>query len=85
MNWLKAQLSVDLKTRMGNYGFWISLASAVILALTQFGVKVDNAYVMGCVKAVLGILVLLGIVNNPTTTTKGFGDDKPADTTVPKA
>jgi len=76
MNWLKAQVNVDLQVRMKNYGFWISLASAVVLALTQFGLTVDNAYVMGCVKAVLGILVLLGLVNNPTTATKGFGDDK---------
>ena len=85
MNWLKAQINVDLKTRMGNYGFWISLASAVILALTQFGIKVDNVHVMACVKAVLGILVILGLVNNPTTESKGFGDDKSADTTTTEA
>jgi len=85
MNWLKAQLNVDLKARMGNYAFWISLASAVLLALTQFGVTVDNVYVMGCVKAVLGIFILLGLVNNPTTVNKGFSDDKPVDSMAPKA
>ena len=76
MNWLKSQLNVDWMVRFKNYGFVISVVSAIILVLTQFGITVDNAYIMGCVKAVLSLLVLLGLVNNPTTETKGFGDDK---------
>jgi uncharacterized membrane protein len=76
MEWLKKQINIDVRSRMKSYSFWISLASAIVLALTQFGVKVDNEYIMGCVQAVLGILVLLGLVNNPTTKNAGFGDDQ---------
>jgi phi LC3 family holin len=88
MNWLKAQVNIDLKTRMGNYAFWISLASAVLLVLTQFGVQVDNEKIMAIVKSILAVLVILGLVNNPTTVSKGFGDDKvdaPKTDTAPKA
>lgn len=76
MEWLKKQINIDVRSRMKSYSFWISLASAIVLALTQFGVKVNNEYIMGCVQAVLGIFVLLGLVNNPTTKNAGFGDDQ---------
>jgi len=85
MNWLKSQINVDLKARMKNYGFWVSMASAVLLALTKAGVRVDDAHVMTIVQAVLGVLVVAGIINNPTTANKGFGDDKVAPTVAPKA
>lgn len=53
--------------RFKNYAFWISLTSAVLLVLTSVGVQVDNAYFMTIAKAILGVLVILGIINNPTT------------------
>jgi phi LC3 family holin len=65
-----------LRKRWRNYGFWISLASAVLLMLTAFGLKIDNEQVMTAVKAVLGTLTVLGIVNDPTTTTGSYADDK---------
>ena len=79
MAWIKNQLYINWMARFKNYGFVISLVSAILLALTQFGVQIDNEYVMNCVQAVLAILVLLGIVNNPMTASKGFRDDITTD------
>ncbi|GIO83457.1 hypothetical protein J25TS5_03890 [Paenibacillus faecis] len=65
-----------------NYGVWVSLASAIILAVQAFGnifgyqvapEKYDE--IMTAVNAVLGVLVVLGIVSNPEAG-KGFIDKK---------
>lgn len=65
-----------------NYGLWISLASAVILAVQAFGSilgyqiapeKYDE--IMTAFNALLGVLVVLGIVSNPEVG-KGFTDKK---------
>lgn len=66
---------MDLKKRLRNYGLWVSLASFVLLLLNNFGVDIDESKYNGIVDSILAILVLLGILNNPTTEKKGFGDD----------
>lgn len=66
MNW---------KSRLQNYGFWTGVIALLLLLLERFGVEfVANSF-QGLVDIILAILVLLGIINNPTTTKKGFGDD----------
>ena len=66
MNW---------KSRLQNYGFWIGVVALLLLLLERFGVEfVANSF-QGLVDIILAILVLLGIINNPTTTKKGFSDD----------
>lgn len=66
--------------RYKNYGFWIALTSVTLLFANEifkyFGVVIDNNGAMEIVKAGLGIAVILGVVNDPTTDNKGFGDDK---------
>lgn len=65
--------------RMKNYGFWISIVSAILILLQAFGLKIDLPYINEIVSAVLGLLVILGIVNNPTDG-GGYGDTvKPED------
>lgn len=66
---------MDLKKRLRNYGLWVSVASLVLLLLNNFGVDIDESKYNGIVDSILAILVLLGILNNPTTEKKGFGDD----------
>lgn len=66
---------MDLKKRLRNYGFWVSLASLVLLLLNNFGVYIDESKYNGIVDSILAILVLLGILNDPTTEKKGYGDD----------
>lgn len=52
--------------RLTNYNFWISLVSAVLLILQAFDLQFDVAYANEIVTAVLGLLVVIGIINDPT-------------------
>ncbi len=61
MNW---------KKRLTNYNFWISIVSAVLLILQAFDINFDIAYINEIVTAVLGLLVVIGIINDPTKTSK---------------
>lgn len=61
MNW---------KKRLTNYNFWISIVSAVLLILQAFDISFDIAYINEIVTAVLGLLVVIGIINDPTKTGK---------------
>lgn len=65
-----------------NYGLWVSLVSAILLAAQAFGAifnfqiapeKYDE--IMTAVNALLGVLVVLGIVSNPKEGT-GYTDKK---------
>lgn len=65
-----------------NYGMWVSLVSAVLLAVQAVGAIFDfqltpEQYdeIVAAVNAVLGVLVVLGIVSNPEAG-KGFRDRK---------
>lgn len=61
------------KNRLTNYNFWISIVSAGLLILRAFDIKMDIANINEIVTAVLGLLVMIGIVNDPTHSVK---DDK---------
>jgi uncharacterized membrane protein len=67
-----------LKNRIKNYALWVSGASLVLLILQLFGVPVVPEQYDLVVKALLAVLVGLGIVNDPTTENGGFLDDKNA-------
>lgn len=64
-----------MKDRLKNYGFWLSLASGIIILLQAFGLKVDVPYVNEIITGILGVLVILGIINNPKDGA-GFTDTK---------
>ncbi|MEG2518810.1 MAG: hypothetical protein RSB65_04065, partial [Oscillospiraceae bacterium] len=53
----------------------ISIASQIATILLLFKVNVDMTIVTGVITALGSILVLLGILSNPNTQNKGFGDD----------
>lgn len=57
MNW---------KNRLTNYNFWISLVSAILLICQAFKFEFDIAYINEIVTAVLGLLVVIGIISDPT-------------------
>ncbi len=53
--------------RLKNYNFWISLVSAILLIVQNvFNIKLDVAYINEITSTVLGILVVVGIINDPT-------------------
>lgn len=75
MNWI---------VRIKNKNFWLTLIPAVLLLIQTvaavFGFELDfgelGNQLMAVVNAVFAVLVILGIVNDPTT--KGLGDSKQA-------
>lgn len=56
------------KNRITNYNFWISLISASLLILQAFKFEFDIAYINEISTAVLGLLVVVGIISDPTKT-----------------
>ena len=54
------------KNRLTNYNFWISIISAVLLILQAFKINFDIAYINEIATAVLGLLVVIGIISDPT-------------------
>jgi uncharacterized membrane protein len=70
--------------RFKNYGLLMSLTSQAVI-VAQLGAALFFHYditkemqtqIVGLVDAVLILLSFAGIVSNPTTENKGFGDDK---------
>lgn len=66
-------------SRLKNAAFWISLVSFIPVLLEAFGVTVVPE-TWGVVKEFLlggiSVLVVLGILNNPTTQNAFYRDDK---------
>ena len=66
----------NIKQRMHNYGFWVSLIALISLIWKTYDPNFPIQAYDEITSAVLGILVLLGIVSDPTTKSSGFLDDK---------
>jgi uncharacterized membrane protein len=66
--------------RLKNYGFWAAVLAYLPIVSDALGFYDINFLLPGnydkLVVGLLGILVLGGILSNPTTENKGFGDDK---------
>ena len=82
MNWI---------VRLKNKNFWLTLIPAVLLLIQSvaavFGFELDfgelGNQLLAVVNAAFAVLVILGVVNDPTT--EGMGDSKQALTyTEPK-
>ncbi|PJW15013.1 holin [Geobacillus sp. Manikaran-105] len=52
--------------RFKNYGLWLGIGSFVVLALETFGVDIDLGKYEHLYHALLSILVMAGILNNPS-------------------
>nr|DAR61108.1 MAG TPA: holin [Bacteriophage sp.] len=68
-------MKLNLKLRLQNRATLIALISAVFLMLQQFGLTIPTNIKDGVNTFVL-ILVILGVVTDPTT--KGIGDSSQA-------
>lgn len=53
--------------KINNFGSIVAIAGFVVVILTANHINIDSNRVMTTVKAVCSILVVLGILNNPTT------------------
>lgn len=65
---------MTIKEKMKSYNFWVSLASAVILILkvigAQVGFTIDANFANDLITSLCSILVLLGIIVTPTSSSK---------------
>lgn len=61
-------------SRFKNYGLWVSIAALIPMVLQGFGLKVLPENYQEIINAILSILVMAGILNNPTTESKWYGD-----------
>jgi uncharacterized membrane protein len=65
--------------RWKNYGLWAAILAFIPLLVDALKVYNIDVILPGnydeLTKAILGILVLAGILNNPTTQNRGFFDD----------
>ena len=84
-------MKINWTVRIKNKAFWVTIIPAVLLLAQQicamFGVELNIAGVsnqlVSIVGTVFGILALIGVVNDPTTS--GMSDSKQAMTyEVPK-
>lgn len=55
-----------MKGKFKNYGLWISIVSAILMLLQAMGLKFDLPYVNEIITSILGVLVTLGIISNPS-------------------
>ena len=53
---------------LNNAGSIIGISSLIVMILTANHVNIDSNRIMDTIKAICSILVILGILNNPSTT-----------------
>ena len=58
--------------RLNNKGTIVSLAALIVSLLCQFGLKIDSEKVLTIVQTICSILIILGLLNDPTETTKAY-------------
>ena len=50
----------------------ISLTALIVSLLAQFGLEINSDKIIGIVQTICSILIILGLLNDPTDSTKGY-------------
>lgn len=58
---------MDIKSRLRNKAFWVSLVSAIVLLSQQLGLTIFPENIGDIANTVLLILTLVGVIIDPTT------------------
>ena len=66
------QIFKSLVTRLNNKGTIISLTALIVSLSAQFGLEVNSDKIIGIVQTICSILIILGLLNDPTDSTKGY-------------
>ncbi|MFI3546853.1 phage holin [Mammaliicoccus sciuri] len=75
-------MKINWKVRIKQKSFWIAIISAILLFVQQvsgvfdYDITVYTDQITNIVNSVLGVLVLLGVIQDPTT--KGLSDSEQA-------
>ncbi|NPV93046.1 MAG: holin [Firmicutes bacterium] len=64
-----------MRKRLANYGLWVSMASLLLIVLQDFGLNINTSSYRELINAMLAVMVGLGLVNDPTTSSQWFSDD----------
>ena len=67
-----AKVLKSILTRLNNKGTIISLAALLVSLLCQFGLNIDSEKILGIVQTICSILILLGLLNDPTENTNAY-------------
>ena len=62
----------SILTRLNNKGTILSLAALVVSLLCQFGLNIDSEKILGIVQTICSILILLGLLNDPTENANAY-------------
>lgn len=63
-------------SRFKNYGLWVAIFALIPMVLQGFGLNILPDNYKEIVNSILAVLVMAGILSNPSTENKGFLDDK---------
>ena len=66
------QIFKSLVTRLNNKGTIVSLAALIVSLLCQFGLNIDSEKILTIVQTICSILIILGLLNDTTDSTKGY-------------
>lgn len=76
-------MKINWKLRLQSKYFWVALISLIVLLTQQLGFDIFPKNWEEVLNTVLSILILLGVINDPTTA--GISDsDQAMDYLVPK-
>lgn len=64
-----AKVLKSILTRLNNKGTILSLTALIVSLLCQFGLNIDSENILGIVQTICSILILLGLLNDPTENT----------------
>ena len=67
-----AKVLKSILTRLNNKGTIISLAALIVSLLCQFGLNIDSDKILVIVQTICSILILLGLLNDPTENTNAY-------------
>lgn len=62
----------SILVRLNNKGTILSLAALIVSLLIQFGIDIDSEKIIGIVQTICSILILLGLLNDPTENTNAY-------------
>lgn len=66
------QIFKSLVTRLNNKGTIVSLAALIVSLLCQLGLNIDSEKILTIVQTICSILIILGLLNDPTENTKAY-------------
>ena len=62
----------SILSRLNNRGTIVALAALIVSLLCQFGLDINSDKVMGIIESICSILLLLGLLNDPTENVKAY-------------